>query len=409
VNLEILSEEAQRFINDNLTSDIHTILLKKSPFPNLTTKELVEQIESKIKSKYKLPSWFAAENIYYPNKLNLSQTSSEIAADYKATLVHGEKIADLTGGLGVDSFAFSKKFKEVIHLEQNQTLSKIANYNFKQLGAANIECISQDGISYIENTTRIFDWIYLDPSRRDKENKKVYYLSDCEPNVTTHLDVFFSKSKNILLKTGPLLDLNIGLKELGQVKEIHIVAIANEVKEILWILELGYTSKPLIKTVNFKNDDIQHFQFGIEQEQTASSTFSLPQTYLYEPNAAILKSGAFNFIGQHYNLDKLHPNSHLYTSDNLITFPGRIFEIKNILDYSKKSIKKIGLSKANVATRNFPDSVAKIRKKLDLKDGGEIYIFCTTDSNQKKIVTSHSELKRAAYREEPSLRITPVK
>ena len=386
MNSKILTKEAQRFINENLTTDIHTILLKKSPFPNVSSKELVEQIESKVKSKQKLPTWFATENIYYPNKLNLSQTSSEVAADYKANLVFGENIVDLTGGLGIDSLAFSKKLKEVIHVEQNKELSIIANYNFNQLGAKNIECISKDGISYLENTSKTFDWIYVDPSRRDKDNKKVYYLSDCEPNVTTHLEALFSKSKNILIKTGPLLDLNMGLKELSHVKEIHIVAIANEVKEILWILELGFTNEPLIKTVNFKNDSIQHFQLDIKQEQTAISIYSQPQTYLYEPNAAILKSGAFNYIGQHYNLNKLHPNSHLYTSGNLITFPGRVFKIENILDYSKKSIKKIGLTKANVTTRNFPDSVAKIRKKLDLKDGGEIYIFCTTDLNQKKIL-----------------------
>jgi len=392
VNLKILSNEVQLFINDNLATDIHKILLKKSPFAEVTSKELVEQIESKSKAKQKLPTWYATKNIFYPNKLNLSQTSSELAAYYKSTLVQGKSLIDITAGLGIDSFAFSKNINKVIHVEQNEELSAIAHYNFIQLGATNIECISADGISFLKNYPHTSDWIYLDPSRRDKNNNKVYYLSDCEPDVNEHLNFIFTKSNNILIKTGPLLDLNNGLKQLKNVKEIHIVAIGNDVKEILWLLEKNYDGEPLIKTINFKNEIEQTFQFHLKQEQSAISKYSYPLEYLYEPNAAILKSGSFEYVGSYYNLNKIHSNSHLYTSVKLISFPGRVFKILTILDYTKKSFKKTAISKANISTRNFPDSVEKIRKKLNLKDGGNSYLFFTTDKDQKLIVLNCTQI-----------------
>lgn len=392
MNSEILSKKIQQFINDNLSSNIHKILLRKSPFSNVTSKELVEQIESKAKSKQKLPTWFSTENIYYPNKLNLSQTSSEITAYYKASLIHGNTIADITAGLGIDSFAFSLKMKHVVHVEKNEQLSQIAKHNFKQLGIPNIKFVNENGLLYLNQSLEPFDWIYIDPSRRDKDNKKVYYLSDCEPNIINHLDSLFAKSKNLLIKTGPLLDLNSGLKQLKSVKEIHIVAVANEVKELLWILEKDYNVEPVVKTVNFKDKGNQSFQFKPSDELSAISLYSLPQKYLYEPNAAILKSGVFQYLGKYYNLHKLHTNSHLYTSNILIPFPGRIFKILDVHEYSKKSIKKLELKKANITTRNFPDSVAKIRKKLNLKDGGNTYLFCTTDFTQNLILINCTQI-----------------
>lgn len=388
MNSEILASEVQQFINDNLSSDIHKILLSKSKFLEVSSKELVEQIESKFKAKTKLPSWFGSDNIYYPNKLNLSQTSSEITANYKATLVNGNTIVDLTAGFGVDSFAFSKKMNHVIHLDRNEELSKIAHHNFKQLNVVNIECIAVDGLKYLKEANTPIEWIYIDPSRRDKDNKKVYYLSDCEPNVIFNMELLLEKSSNILIKTGPLLDLKSGLKELSHVKEIHVVAVNNDVKEILWLIEIDYKNEPLIKTLNYKTDSVQEFQFYLSKEHYSASHYSKPLNYIYEPNAALLKSGAFKLLGEHFDLRKLHSNSHLYTSDQLITFPGRIFKVQGVYDYSKKSLKKEGITKANITIRNFPDSVIKIRKKLGIKDGGEIYLFCTTDFEENLIIIS---------------------
>lgn len=392
MNPEILSKEVQAYINNNLSTDIHKILLKKSPFPKISTKEIAAQIESKAKAKNKLPTWFATENIFYPNKHNLSQCSSEKTALYKASLVSGATMVDITAGLGVDCWAFSERMKQVVHVEKNATLSRIAQYNFKKLGIANFDFYSEDGMSFLRNSESRYDWIYIDPSRRDEKNKKVYFLSDCEPDVTEQIEFLFSKSSRILIKTGPLLDLSVGLNQLKSVKEIHIVAVNNDVKEILWMLEKGFEKAPLIKTINFKNGTEQIFKFSIGEEKSAISMYATPQNFLYEPNAAILKSGAFKWVGNYFGLHKLHPNSHLYTSSELIEFPGRIFRIQHVLDYSKKSMTKLTISHANITTRNFPDSVAEVKKKLGIKDGGDTYLFCTTNIDQNLVLLICNQL-----------------
>ena len=388
MNSEIVTDEVQQYITDKLGTDVHKILLSKPRFTEVSSKELVEQIESKTKAKAKLPSWFSTKNIYYPNKLNLSQTSSEVTAQYKASLINGKSIVDITGGFGVDAYAFSQKFEQVTHVEKNSSLSNIAQHNFEQMGATNINCIASKGLEFLKASTTTFNWLYIDPSRRDKNNKKVYYLADCEPNIVNQASFLFTKANNVLVKTGPLLDLKIGLTELSNVKEIHIVAINNDVKEVLWLMEKGYNQEPIIKTINFKNSIKQEFSFKPSDEENAISNFSKPQNYLYEPNAAILKSGSFQFIGAFFKLNKLHPNSHLFISTELIKFPGRVFKIENIYEYSKKSFKKSGIKKANITTRNFPDSVSEIRRKLGLKDGGENYVFATTDLNGKLMLIS---------------------
>ncbi|MGC1514048.1 MAG: class I SAM-dependent methyltransferase [Maribacter sp.] len=397
MNDEILSKEVQVFINENLNSDTHKILLKKSPFPKVSTKELVIQIESKNKSIHKLPTWFATENIYYPKKRNLSQSSSEVTAGYKASLVRGDTLVDVTAGFGVDCVAFSGTMKEVTYVDSNKTLSEIAKHNFKQLGISSIGVHSGDGIAFLQGTDACFDWIYLDPSRRDSEHKKVYFLSDCEPDMTAHSALLFSKSNNILVKTGPLLDLSQGLKQLDHVKEIHIVAVSNDVKEVLWLLEKNFIQEPYIKTVNFTKNILERFNFYRSEEDENVSTFSLPQDYLYEPNAAILKAGAFKSLGLTHHLDKLHIHSHLYTSTEHITFPGRVFKIVHSVPYSNRAFKKLSITKANVTTRNFPDSVTMVRKKLDLKDGGELYVFCTTDLNEKLVLLVCTQIFEDSY------------
>ncbi|MBT8307754.1 MAG: class I SAM-dependent methyltransferase, partial [Maribacter sp.] len=208
-----------------------SVLLQKPVFDAISNRELAEQIEAKNKCKNKLPSWYNSEKIYYPNKLNIEQCSSEITAAYKTRIFSGKSLVDLTGGLGVDSFYFSKKIKAVVHCEISKNLSEIAALNFKVLGAKNIRVEQIDGLEFIKNTSAKFDCIYLDPSRRSMNSKKVFMLSDCMPNVVPHLDLLLTKSKQVLIKTSPLLDISSGLNQLGKVKEVHIVAVNNEVKE----------------------------------------------------------------------------------------------------------------------------------------------------------------------------------
>jgi len=385
LNLTILHPEIQQFISDNLKSDITKLVLKGSPFQGVSIQELANQIVAKQKASTKLPTWFSGENIYYPEKISVEQTSSEITAKYKSKLVSGDVIIDITGGFGVDSYYFSKHFNKVIHIEINEVLSTIVKHNYRQLKQENVTTFAQNGIDFLKNTEQFFDCIYVDPSRRNNLKTKVFLLKDCLPNITENLDFLFSKTTLILLKGSPILDISSAISDLKFVKEVHIVAIQNDVKEVLFLLEKDTKEPLLIKTIHFLKKGVEKFNF-IPQKK-AISTYSEPLTYLYEPNAAILKSGGFHQISSLLNVFKLHQHSHLYTSDSLIDFPGRVFKIKNSISYDKRKISTlIPGKKANITNRNFPKTVAQIRKETKLKDGGNIFVFFSTDMHKKLIV-----------------------
>ena len=378
MNSKILHKEVQDFINKNIKSDVPTLILKGSPFEGITIQEIANQIVSKQKCEKKLPTWFATNDIYYPPKLNIEQTSSETTANYKSQLISGKKIIDITGGLGVDSYAFSKVFEEVNHCEINEELSTISQYNFTKLQAANIKSITGSGIDFLAKTEEHFDAIFIDPSRRNDVKGKVFLLEDCEPNFIKHQELFFKKASTILLKVSPILDISNTLRNLHFVKEIHVVAVGNEVKELLFLLQKNYQETIHIKTINIAKNGTQNFEFMYQTE--AISEYALPLKYLYEPNVAILKSGAFHHISEKYQLFKLHQHSHLYTSESWMDFPGRTFSIEKILPYDKKKIAKLlPNKKANVTTRNFPKTVAQVREELKLKGGGTDYLFFTTN------------------------------
>lgn len=386
MNKHLLNIVVQEFIDSNLNSDISSLLLKGIDFEGIYSKEIIEQIEAKKRSEKKLPTWFQSPNIYYPNKLNIEQTSSEITANYKASLVSGNLLIDLTGGFGVDAYYFSKRVENVTHCEINTNLSMLVKHNYESLNVGNIKCLNENGIEALKGIDKTFDWIYLDPSRRDDTKKKVFLLSDCIPNVKTFQGLFLKYAKHVMIKTSPLLDIKATLSDLKDVKELHIVAVNNEVKELLWILERDCNSEFNIKTVNISKSEQQEFEFNFEDEANTQANYNLPLTYLYEPNTAVLKSGAFNVVSTLLNIPKLHKHSHLYTSKNLIKFPGRRFKIKKIIPFNKKVFAKEAIKKANVTTRNFPLSVGDLRKKLKIKDGGDSYLFFTTNLNNEKII-----------------------
>ncbi len=383
MNSRILHKEVQDFINHHLQSDISKVLYKGSPFADVTIRELVEQIEAKKKTKDKLPTWFNTKNIYYPNKLNIEQTSSEISANYKSSLVSGDSLIDLTGGFGIDTYQFSKRFKEVVHCEINEDLSMMVSHNLAQLHCKNVKTVASDGLTFIASQQK-FDWIYVDPSRRNESKGKVFMLEDCIPNVPKNLELLFRHSNDILLKVSPMLDITQAVNELSFVKDIHVVAIHNEVKEVLFILKKEYRDTISLKTVNITASKQDHFEAYFKQPKEIE--FSLPKAYLYEPNAAILKAGLFDDLST-LGVSKLHKNSHLYTSETLIDFPGRSFKIEHIINYDRKQLKKlIPSQKGNITTRNFPDTVAQIRKRTKLKEGGHHYLFFTTNIENSLIV-----------------------
>ncbi len=382
LNPAILNTETQEFIR-NYSGSISKLAFAGSPFKNVSVRELIQQIEGRKKCEKKLSLWFETSKIYYPPKLNLEQTSSEITAKYKASLVEGNSLADITGGFGIDSFYFSANFENVFHYEINKELSEIAELNFSVLGAGNIECSSEDGLQ--KALSEKYDVIYADPSRRHEAKGKVFFLQDCQPNIPENVEKLLENCNILMLKTSPMLDISVGLSELKHIFEIHIIAVENEVRELLWLLKKNSSAAPNIKTVNFSKLEKETFNFTWNEKGFAE--FSMPEKYLYEPNAAIMKSGAFDLVSQKFKLKKLHNNTHLYTNDKLIDFPGRTFTIEKTVPYSKKEMRQaLSFKKANVATRNFPESVETLRKKWKIKDGGEIYLFFVTNIDTEKIM-----------------------
>jgi hypothetical protein len=314
-------------------------------------------------------------------------------AQYKSNLIDGDSIIDITGGFGVDCYYFSKHFKEITYCEINKNLSGIVRHNYKTLNVSSILTINSDGIQFLKENHSTYDWIYVDPSRRHESKGKVFFLRDCLPDILEALDLLFMRSKNVMVKTSPLLDIRIGIEELQFVKEIHAVAVENEVKELLWILELNYKNEIKITTINLKKNKNEIFSFKFEEESEAEANYSEPLTYLYEPNAAILKSGGFKSVSAQFKVLKLHGNTHLYTLDRLIDFPGRQFKIDKVLPYSKHVLKSESLHKANIAIRNFPETVAQLRKKFKITEGGKIYLFFATNFRNEKIVLICSKIE----------------
>ncbi len=381
-----MHSDIQKFIIENTGADITKLALQKNPFPKADWILILNQIEARSKAKDKLPTWFLAENIIYPSKVSVEQTSSEKTAAYKASLISGKTLIDLTGGFGVDDYYFSKKFKVVAHCEINEELSSIVKHNFQQLEIKNCFCYPTDSINILHESELKYDWIYIDPSRRNDSKGKVFMLKDCLPNVPELLDFYFEKSDCILIKTAPLLDISAGLSELKNVKNIHIIALENEVKELLFEIQKGYSGEITLKTANLLKEKIETFEFFLDHE-TPLLSYGLPQQYLYEPNAAIMKSGGFDEVSASFQINKLHKHSHLYTSENLIDFPGRKFEVQKVISYNKNEMKnELSNQQANITTRNFPETVDNIRKKWKIKNGGDLYCFFTTDVKDNKIV-----------------------
>jgi len=385
LNKHILDKPVQEYINQHLNDDVHKIAMAKSPFMDIEAKELANQIAAKNKSQRKLPTWYGADDIYYPALLSIEQCSSETTANYKASLVVGDSLIDLTGGFGVDSLYFAKRTATVTHCEINIELSQIAGHNAKVLGQNNITFLAGDGIAWLQETTSSFDTIYIDPARRSSSGK-VFMLKDCTPNAVEHLDLLLAKSKRIIIKTAPLLDLSAGLKELKNVAEIHIVSTKNEVKELLWVLEKDAISPTKIISVTLNEQEKHFVLFKGDEEQIESPILTGPlSTYLYEPDAALLKSGAFNLIAKTYGLKKLDAQTQLYTTDvynNL--FPGRIFKINRVITPGelKKEKQLIG----NVIVRNYRDKAENLVRKHKIKPDQHQFLLFTQSRTDGFIV-----------------------
>lgn len=389
--MRTFTEQERQFIQEHQQEEAATIMLQAKRYAHLPVQELVQQIQARQKAAQKLPTWVQHPEVVFPVAVSVEQSSSETAAQYKASLVSGALLVDLTGGFGVDSYCFSRHFSQVVHVEQNPELQEIAQHNFNLLQAHNIQSINTTAEEFLRNFEGNADVIYLDPARRGGTNEKLHLLQDCTPDVLHLLPLLFSKAKAVLLKASPMLDIDLAMEQLQHVARVWVVAVQNEVKEVLYLLqpEAPQSDQAERTAVNLLTArSLQQLAFTKADEEAAKVSFSDPEDFVYEPNAAILKAGAYRFLSQYLCLNKLHPNSHLYTSSALVPdFPGRSFRCTGVCRYNKKELlRQLPGKQANITVRNFPESVADIRRKTGIKEGGHTYLFFTTDMHQKPVV-----------------------
>ncbi len=389
---KLSSTEVQDYIIEHVSKDVQKLLLHNKEIFGLPFGLVADQIIARKKISSKVPTFYTTKGIVYPPSLNLEQSSSEATATFKLKILLKElkhhrfaSIADISGGFGIDSYFLSQAASQLHFVEPNNTLAEIVKHNFKHLRIENVIFHSSTAENFLNFPSQKFDFIFVDPSRRDVLVKKVFRLADCQPDIKALLPKLFTVTKHILLKASPLLDLHQGLNELVHVKKVIVVSVGNECKELLFLVSDNFLGEPIIETYNLdkKGEMKQSFAFTFDQEKTTESNFGEPQTYLYEPNVSVLKSGAFKLVGEKFGLKKLHPNTHLYTSSKLKKdFPGRIFKIVEL----KLDAKSIHERKANVITRNYPLKAEELKLKLKLEDGGENYVIGFSGMKKKYIV-----------------------
>lgn len=386
-----MNEQTQRFIRENADKDIRTLALSGSKYPDVDMPFALDQIAGRQTARKKIPRWAAIDDVVYPPHLSMEQCSSEQTALYKASMVEGETLVDLTGGFGVDFSFMSGGFKKSIYVERQKHLCEIADSNFGVLKLTGANVVCGDGVEYLETLDHV-SWIYLDPARRNEHGGKTYAISDCMPDVTEIKDLLLAKADKVMVKLSPMLDWRKAVADLGNcVSEVHIVSVDNECKELLLIMQREAAE---LKVLCVNNDE--EFVFGSSDNTSSTeSTNSSTAPYLYEPNASIMKAGCFAELERAFGAKQVERNSHLFVSEHFIEdFPGRKFRVEKVTTLNKKDIKNAldGIVKANITVRNFPMSVEQLRKRLKIKEGGSDYIFATTLMDKSHVLLLCSRL-----------------
>lgn len=378
---KLLNQNVQHYINANLNTDLHTLLLKKSPFSGVSMQEIVQQIKGKQVAMKKFP-FLLNDGIIFPPQLNLEQASSQKTALYKSEIVKGKKLIDLTAGFGIDAYYLSKNFDEVTLVEQNTDLLIIVEHNWSVLGKK-ARFINHKLEDFLNENKESFDVIYLDPARRDQHKNKVFLLEDLSPDILEIQEKLLSFSSEIVIKLSPLIDLKYLVNTLSGIFRIDIIAVKNDVKEVVVFLSKKNSKEIICNAVNLEDEESSCiFNFG--EEENVLAEYGEPEKYIYIPNNSVLKAGIFNLISKRFGLKKLHPNTHLYTSDLIINdFPGRILEMELV---DAKQIQK--KSQFNIISKNYPLKPDEIKKKYNLKDGGGNYLIFTQSKKGKIILKS---------------------
>jgi hypothetical protein len=365
-----------------------SIALMARRYTDLPMAFIAQQVKARQRIRKKLPSWFANEDIEFPDTLPLEQCSSELTAQYKALLLSGESLADLTGGLGVDAVAFASRFSKVYHVEKDESLTGLVSRNLAALGLeGKLEAIHGDGLRWLDSQKTRFDALYLDPARRDHRGLKVSSLSACEPDLSQVWETLLSRADTLAVKLSPGLDLDAALKALPAIYEVHILSIGNECKECLCLARRAWDAPAKIVCANYTgNRKWDRFEFFREAEKGLEGAYGTFQKYLYEPNASVMKGGGFKSLGQHIGMPLLHPRTRFYASDGLVAdFPGRIFEIVEQGDLRRQAAAKLfSDGRANVMARNIGLTSEELKKKLRLQDGGDLFAIGAMDISGKR-------------------------
>lgn len=373
------------FVRQHKDDDPLKLLLQQQHYPEVDMRMAAQQIEGRQQARSKWPTLHACEKVLYPQKLNREQSSSETSARYKTSLLESihphSTIADITGGMGIDSWLFAQRSAHVDYIEQDTTLVDIAIHNFAALGVTNIRCHCDDGIAWLHGNDSHYDTIYVDPSRRDSNGRRVQAFEDCTPNLLEHLDFLLSRCHLLMVKASPMTDLTAAIAQLRTVREIHIVAVDGECKEVLFLVDSVTTPQQMpIHCVDIHADHTFHNTFTRESEDAAAVCYaSSVDRYLYEPNATLMKGGAFHSISSWYDAPQLGRATHLYTSSRLITdFPGRIFEVLNPMALNAKDVRRLlPDNRCHLLCKNYPVSTAVLRKQLRLEEGGDCHLIAT--------------------------------
>ena len=397
-----LNEATLQFIREHLNDDVPTLALKKAPVGTDLSLAL-RQINARQLLQKKAPEWSANDALLFPARLSIEQCSSEATAQYKAKLLKGKTFADLTGGLGIDTYYLSNGFEKSDYVECRAELCELARHNLAVLDAP-VTVWNETAESFISHCDA-YDCLYIDPARRDTHGRKTIAIGDCTPDVAQLQELLLQKAPTVLVKLSPMLDIRQALAALHNVKEIHVLAVDNECKELVFRLERDFSGPTERYCANLQTSQ-PLLHFTQEEEQTSALQLAdYPMRYLYEPNAALLKSGCFKLPAKWFGVSKLHKDSHLNTSETLVAeFPGRVFEVEGWASYNKKVRQALlpGLDKANLAVRNFPLSVDELRKSLKMSDGGDIYLFATTLKGNEKVLvrTKKAASHKAAKKNE---------
>jgi len=383
-----LTKEIKAFIMAHKNDNVQSLALKLSKQSELPRQLILQQIQGLQIAKKKLPSW-VQEDILFPAKVALEQCSSEITAQYKSSIYSYTTFADLSGGFGVDTKHFADHSEKGVYVESYRELFELTSYNLSLFHPKKVDYFNETAESFLEKNNAFFDLIYLDPDRRSDKHTKGVALADCTPNVIEIKDQLFEFGRVILIKVSPLIDIKTTIHQLKEVSRVDVISVNNECKEVLFTLEKETSKSIKIHTINFTKNELERFDFDLISEERSNNTYSLPKRYLFEPNSSILKAGGFKTIGDEFDLYKIAPNSHLYTSDILLNeFPGRIFEIVSVTSKIKRLPKK-----ANIISRNHPFTPEQIKTKGKIKDGGDDYIIASSDLENNPIYIIAKRLK----------------